>query len=215
MSKNDEITAVIRDVRKAKGLSQSRLSARIGVPQSHISKIENGTVDIKLSSLVQIARALDLEVKLVPRQSLPAVESVVRSTRGFPRDRTGPALSEIKKLERTLDGLKIKLSSANVSLPLDTIEKYLQSLKVLKYDTDAFVRLRKTLEPISKLGETLSAINIVDKVGANPSPLAKEINKLNRATDALSGLRNSLTRSFDVTDKALRPAYTFKEDDDE
>ncbi len=83
MTKNNNIIAAIREARKTKGLSQSELSSRIGVPQSHISKIENGAVDLRLSSLIQIARALDLELKLVPRKSLPAVESIVRSTRVF------------------------------------------------------------------------------------------------------------------------------------
>jgi len=76
----DEIAEALRMARQAKGLSQRALSQRAGVPQGHISKIEHGTVDLRLSSLVAIARALDLELVLVPRKSVPAVQSVARSS---------------------------------------------------------------------------------------------------------------------------------------
>src|SRR5580765_3240274 len=75
----DEIAANIRAARQAKALTQKELGQRVGLPQSHISRIEKGAVDLQLSSLVEIARALDLEVKLVPRKALPAVEGAVRA----------------------------------------------------------------------------------------------------------------------------------------
>ena len=73
--------------RKARGLTQRALSQKAGVPQSHISKIESGAVDIKLSSLIELARALDLEVLAIPRRYLPAVQALVREQ----DDRTRPA----------------------------------------------------------------------------------------------------------------------------
>ncbi len=73
-----EIAQALLKARQAKGLSQRALSQRAGVPQGHISKIERGTVDLRLSSLVAIARVLDLELALVPRKSLPAVQSIAR-----------------------------------------------------------------------------------------------------------------------------------------
>ena len=77
-----EIAGNLRSAREARGLSQRELSARSGVPQGHISKIENGTVDLRLSSLVELARVLDLELTLVPRKALPAVQTIVRSAFG-------------------------------------------------------------------------------------------------------------------------------------
>ena len=41
---NKDIIQTIKTAREAKGLSQRALSERIGVPQSHISKIENNSV---------------------------------------------------------------------------------------------------------------------------------------------------------------------------
>src|SRR5215468_5437773 len=76
---SDEIVENLRTARQRIGLSQRDLSARIGVPQSHISKIESGGADLRLSTLIELARALDHEVVLVPRKLLPAVEAIVGS----------------------------------------------------------------------------------------------------------------------------------------
>ena len=75
---NEDIISALKKGREFKGISQRELSARTGVPQSHVSKIEGGHADIRLSSLIELARALDLEVKLVPRKVLSAVDSIVR-----------------------------------------------------------------------------------------------------------------------------------------
>lgn len=70
----------LREARIAKDLSQRELSKLAGVPQSHISRIESNQVDLRLSSLTAIANALGLEVTLVPRKAMPAVQSIVRQT---------------------------------------------------------------------------------------------------------------------------------------
>jgi transcriptional regulator with XRE-family HTH domain len=76
----EHIIGALKAAREARGLSQRELSAKSGVPQGHISKIENGTVDLRVSSLVALARVLDLELVLVPRKAVPAVELIVRSS---------------------------------------------------------------------------------------------------------------------------------------
>lgn len=73
----EHFAVLLRAAREARGLSQRALGAAAGVPQSHISKIENGDVDLRLSSLVELARVLELELVLVPRRTLPAVRAVV------------------------------------------------------------------------------------------------------------------------------------------
>ena len=42
----DHIATILRDARHKNSLSQRDLSAVSGVPQSHISKIEKGAVDL-------------------------------------------------------------------------------------------------------------------------------------------------------------------------
>jgi predicted transcriptional regulator len=64
--------------RKRKGLTQAELGKKVGLPQSYISKVEGGSIDIRLSSLLEMARALELEPMLVPRQIVPAVQSLTR-----------------------------------------------------------------------------------------------------------------------------------------
>jgi transcriptional regulator with XRE-family HTH domain len=72
------LTNLLKEARRRKRLSQRALSAKIGVPQSHISKIESGQVDLKASSLIELARVLDLEIMLVPRNLVPAIEALSR-----------------------------------------------------------------------------------------------------------------------------------------
>jgi transcriptional regulator with XRE-family HTH domain len=72
----------LREARVYKGLSQRELSARSGVPQSHISKIESGGVDLRMSSLIALARVLDLELFLAPQKSIPAIKSIIRVSQG-------------------------------------------------------------------------------------------------------------------------------------
>ena len=79
---NDQILDALRKARARMGLSQRELSARSGVPQSHISKIEAGGVDLRLSSLIALARVLDLELFLASKKSMPAIKSIIRSSVG-------------------------------------------------------------------------------------------------------------------------------------
>ncbi len=76
----EQFAKTLRAARESKGLSQREVSARSGVPQGHISRIENGAVDLRLTSLVALARVLDLEPMLVPRNAVSAVNSIVRSS---------------------------------------------------------------------------------------------------------------------------------------
>jgi transcriptional regulator with XRE-family HTH domain len=73
---NESLIAALKAARVARGFSQRELSARAGVPQSHISKIENGGADIRMSSLIELARALEFELVLVPRRLLPAIKGL-------------------------------------------------------------------------------------------------------------------------------------------
>jgi transcriptional regulator with XRE-family HTH domain len=75
----EHLVNTLRAARVAGGLSQREISVKSDLPQSHISKIENGAVDLRTSSLVELARVLDLEVVLVPRRGLPAVRAIVRN----------------------------------------------------------------------------------------------------------------------------------------
>lgn len=72
------IIAELVAARRQAKLSQRALGAKIGLAQSHVSKIERGTVDPQLSNLLEIARALGLELTLVPKRLVPAVRALSR-----------------------------------------------------------------------------------------------------------------------------------------
>jgi transcriptional regulator with XRE-family HTH domain len=67
----------LKSARREKGLTQAELGKKLGLPQSHISKIEQELTNPQLSTLRDMARILDLELTLVPRPMLPAVKSLL------------------------------------------------------------------------------------------------------------------------------------------
>lgn len=52
--------------RVALGLSQADVASRAGIEQSQVSKLERG-LDVRLSTLMKILTALDLDLDIVPR----------------------------------------------------------------------------------------------------------------------------------------------------
>ncbi len=71
-----EFAAKLKKAREKKGLSQRALGAKVGIPQSHISKMEQGVVDFQISTLIEMSRTLDLEVVLVSREHLSVVKAI-------------------------------------------------------------------------------------------------------------------------------------------
>lgn len=66
------------EARKALGLTQSDVARKLSMRQGHLSRIEQGKVDIRLSNFLDIARLLGLEVMLVPRQAKPVLEQLLK-----------------------------------------------------------------------------------------------------------------------------------------
>ncbi|MCL4484063.1 MAG: helix-turn-helix domain-containing protein [Bacteroidetes bacterium] len=58
------LAAKIKQVRKQKGMNQDELGVLIGVKKSQISKIETNPQDMKLSTIMRIVKALNMEVVL-------------------------------------------------------------------------------------------------------------------------------------------------------
>lgn len=71
----------IRRAREAKGFTQSDLGQRLGQPQSSVSRIERGG-DLRLSTLQEMARILDLEPMLIPKRLVPAVQALIEHATG-------------------------------------------------------------------------------------------------------------------------------------
>lgn len=70
--------AVLRQAREGRGLRQQDLAARLGLRQRQISDLERAAMDPRLSTIQNVARALDLEVMLIPRHLIAVVEGLQR-----------------------------------------------------------------------------------------------------------------------------------------
>jgi len=81
----EQLAASLTEARRFAGLSQRALGVKVGLAQSHVSKIERATVDPQLSSLLEIARALGLELMLVPAKLVPTVRALQRESVPDPR----------------------------------------------------------------------------------------------------------------------------------
>lgn len=64
--------------RKAKGMSQATLGRYLGLPQSHISKLERGLAEPRLSNFIDMARLLGLEPILTPAPMAHIVHALIR-----------------------------------------------------------------------------------------------------------------------------------------
>jgi transcriptional regulator with XRE-family HTH domain len=98
----------LRDARQRKGWSQRELGARAHMTQAQISRIENSEVDLQLSSLVELARTLDLDVQLIPRTALTAVEATVRAA----EERSGE-----REIKRTFEDVRRRAEALHQAHP--------------------------------------------------------------------------------------------------
>ena len=72
----------LRQRRLLRNLTQAEVAHKLGMRQSQISSIERGRVSPRLSTVEDVARVLDLELMLVPRQLVPIVKGLVDVNEG-------------------------------------------------------------------------------------------------------------------------------------
>jgi HTH-type transcriptional regulator / antitoxin HipB len=63
-----QLSSHLRALRKAKGLSQAALGARLGLSQARIARIEGEPLSISVEQLLRVLAALDVGVTLEPLQ---------------------------------------------------------------------------------------------------------------------------------------------------
>lgn len=195
----EEMAASVREARIAKALTQKALGQRVGLPQSHISKIEKGAVDLKLSSLVEIARALDLEITLVPRKALPAVQGAMRAhgTTG----ETSRALSLLNQQAQIAERIKANFPDL---LQVEGFKNAIRSIRRLQFDAAQLKALDQALQPAKRL-------NAIIEAQGGAAALAK---RLEEATSALRHFRGSQVHHAPLIEAARQlPAYRLEEED--
>ncbi|WP_275096666.1 helix-turn-helix domain-containing protein [Sedimenticola hydrogenitrophicus] len=62
-----DLAAYYRDLRKARGLSQTEVAEEVVIRQDTVSKFETRPDNVRLDTLFRLLSALELEVHLVPK----------------------------------------------------------------------------------------------------------------------------------------------------
>jgi len=94
-----QVARQVREMRRARHLSQRQLAGRMQVPRTYISKIENGKAIPTLGSLERLANALGIEVRQLVRDSRSRRDEEVTAILG------DPFLAEVAALLPHLDSL--------------------------------------------------------------------------------------------------------------
>lgn len=93
--------AFVRQARKVAGLTQRTLSARAGVTQASISRIEEGKTSPRLDTLDRLLEACGFSLELAPRLGQGVDRTAMRELlRLTPAERARLAVEEARNLER-------------------------------------------------------------------------------------------------------------------
>ena len=192
----EPITQALKNAREARGLSQRELSVKTGVPQSHISKIENDAVDLRVSSLAALAHVLGMKLMLVPRKNVSAVNAIVRGAT------TAAVSREARHASREL--MRLRNSIARLLQTYPTMPE----LARLNRQANALTHFRV---PESGLGVLRSVRSMLKKFEDPPA----RMDLLDSALEQMRRLRNELAHGMQGPDedRTVRPAYGLDEDD--
>jgi transcriptional regulator with XRE-family HTH domain len=94
-----KVAGQVKEIRRARHLSQRQLAGRMQVPRTYISKIENGKAIPTLGSLERLAAALGVDVRQLVRDARSLRDDEVASILA------DPLLAEIAALLPQLDPL--------------------------------------------------------------------------------------------------------------
>jgi transcriptional regulator with XRE-family HTH domain len=208
------IAGAVKAARLEKALSQRALSGKVGIPQGHLSKIENGEVDPRLSSVIEIARALDYEIALVPRTLLPAIQSLERgiSQTGQPTNRQVRAtVQELIKIQHDAQKLAKKLPESTEFQKLLTTIRDIQQYKL---DPRFASRIRDIVEQMRPaFGALVSAQQHIKNWAENPNT-QRQLQQIAKAAAALQQTRNALVHGAIEPERESVPVYQLTAGDD-
>ena len=171
---SESLIAQAREIREASGVSQRALSERAGLTQSHISQIEGGRLEPGLSSFIDMTRALDLELMLVPKKLVPAVLGLVKAQAtpdmhihaGQPNDKRFARAERLVKKMKHLYG-----SSAD----LDRIEDTLRFLRRGNLSDQEMQLVRELIARLERYQASAQAAPIVHDIAQHLQRLRNSI----------------------------------------
>lgn len=74
-----ELGSLLRQTRSAAGLTQEQVASLAGISRPRYRDIETGVAAARVTTLLNVSRAIGLEMMLVPQAMVPAVRAVMRS----------------------------------------------------------------------------------------------------------------------------------------
>lgn len=206
------IADAIKTARIEKALTQRDLSAKVGIPQAHLSKIENGEVDLRLSSVIEIARALGHEIVFVPRALLPAIQSLERGAAKsrHPVDEEFAVLG-LTRLQHEAQRLAARLLEAKEFQKLLTT---IRDIRHFKLDPHFAGRIEEIVEQIRPaLRALLATQQDVKNWGESPHA-RKQLQQIAKGVAALQQIRNALAHGAVEPTRDSVPAYQLTGGDD-
>lgn len=209
----------LREAREAKGWTQRELAQRSGATQANISKIETGQVDLQLSTLLELARFLDLEVILAPRQAAPAIDAIIR---GAAAARVPPQVArDLERIGAAARDMRQRGENVLADAPASfhqIVRRLAETAAPLALAGASFA-VPFAARELSRIANQITAAQklVTPAAGAragftrrNPKTIEQAERRLAEATRALVALRNSVAHR---ASEEQRPAYVL--DDEE
>lgn len=198
-----ELLEQLRAARLAQGLSQRQLGERIGLPQSNVARLESGNTDPGLSKIIELARALDLDLQLIPRKALPTIQGAMRANALAidPHDATSRAIQSIMNLGETL----ARIASTQIEIP-ESLTKTLADLERLRFDQAQFRALQDAIKPLQR------TLDRLEESGSSPKEWARGMRE---SGTRLRDLRNRIAHCVAIDQSQLKPAFSLEDGDDE
>lgn len=193
----------LRAARISLGISQKELGERVGLPQSNIARFESGKINPRLSNLLEIARALDMDLKLVPRRALPVIQGAMRASEMDTNynDATSRALHSINAFQDIASQAK----ALNVSLP-DNLQKTVADLQRYRFDHAQFQTLQEAIKP---------AQAIIKRLQSNDASMDNTMRRIRESSKKLEQLRNQMVHLTTLTHPSMKPAFSLEDDDED
>lgn len=201
------IADAIKAARSERLISQRALSNKVGIPQGHLSKIENGEVDPRLSSVIEIARALDYEIAFVPRAVLPTIKSLERRTSQTDEQSNLEVRTTIRNLAKIQQDAQKLAKKLPESKEFQKLATTISEIRNYSLDPRFANRIREIVEQARPaLGALLSAQQHIKNWSENPNTKL-QLQQIVKAAAALQQTRNALAHGAIEPAQDPVPAY--------
>jgi hypothetical protein len=158
---------------------------------------------------MELARALDLELMLVPRQLVPAVQALQREVAPDPRTAPSRIDQDLLRLSHDARGLMPRYPAIPA---LSEVATAADDVRIARIDESLAVMARPLIDSARAIINTLRKFTRDRRDVARSSEIKDATPRLKRITSALEDLRNQWVHRD--TASAVLPAYRLGNDDE-